>query len=71
MPDDKFTKAVSARLSKVQHQKLRDFIGDEAMSDYLRRLIEADFVRHGMTWPDYDFVDNDARADRRIRGRGD
>jgi hypothetical protein len=70
MPDDEHTKTVAARLSKVQFQKLRDFIGDERMADYLRRLIEADFVRHGLTWPDYEFVDNALRKERKVRGRG-
>jgi hypothetical protein len=71
MLDDTGTVSIGARLSKVQFQKLRDFIGDERMADYLRRLIETDFVRHGLIWPDYEFVDNKMRKERKVRGRGD
>ena len=71
MPDEQFTKIISARLSLEQYNAVLELIGDERPSDYLRRLIEQDFERHNQLLPDYRFVDNEMRSKHKIRGRGD
>lgn len=61
MSSNSATDVYCLRLSKQQSARILEFIGQERMGDYLRRLIKTDYIYHGFEWPGYEFLDNAAR----------
>ena len=64
------TRTICGRLSKEQYQIVRDILGRETDSDYIRRLIAHDLQKRGIEWPGYKIVSNEDRSRLKIRGRG-
>lgn len=70
MSDNAQSRAAGARLSNEQYDVLLNYLQQtgERPSDYVRRLIAEDLSAHGIELPDYEFIDNDMRAERRKDG---
>lgn len=64
------SRTIGARFSNIQYDALRTVLGDEKDSDYIRRLVAEDMQRLRVDLPAYEFVTNDDRKKRRVRGRG-
>lgn len=64
------SRTVGARFSNVQYEAIRQTLGGESDTDYIRRLVAEDMQRQRVDLPGYEFVTNNDRKVRRVRGRG-